>query len=98
MDNKKQEDLERKEIKNPLHGFDMPCNESCKKCGSIDIYRRFEAKGSKIKNEEYDKSPYKWVSGQCYSYKADRDFIFNHCRVCQYDWVSKPLSKNKVKA
>lgn len=72
-----------------------PCETPCPKCGSPDVNRQFYARGEQVENPEYDERPCEWTVGQSYFYKADRDFIRNHCRCCQHDWVDKPLPNTK---
>lgn len=74
---------------------DKPCEFPCQKCGSGDVSRKFYAKGEHVQSAEYGVPPFPWTSGQCHSYTVWRDLILHHCRVCQYEWVTKPMAKKK---
>jgi hypothetical protein len=78
-----------------------PCNAPCPKCGSQDCMRRFHKRNAAIEvaSGKYGESPLPgWYGGEGYTFWATRDLIHHHCRTCQYEWVSKPLSKPKKAA
>lgn len=66
-----------------------PSEETCCKCGSSDINRRFHTNGDEIRGRsdfgKYD--GFYWFS-VC-------DHIHHHCRTCQYSWDGLPLSEEQ---
>lgn len=71
-----------------------PCNIHCPKCGSMDVYRLFRAKGTKMRVDYGDNTPKtnKWQRwDDSYGGVSLKDHIDHHCRMCQYDWQGAPL-------
>ena len=72
-----------------------PCEIPCPKCGSSDVMRRFWCKNETCReSKKYDESSiwkYSRVSG--WTHYATRDHITHHCRCCQYNWETLPMSK-----
>lgn len=75
---------------------ELPCNLPCSKCGSVDIYRRFYAKGNYMKSDTYGKAPSRYAGGLgTYHWTATRDHLQHYCRCCGYTWETLPLRKTK---
>lgn len=69
-----------------------PCELPCPKCGSADVYHHYRAKGEIWSQDKYGKHS-KYASGQAYTLTSFAEHIEHHCRGCQFDWQTKPLSK-----
>lgn len=54
-----------------------PCEQTCAKCGSADIYYRFRDKGERLDNDLSTVFEY-----------AEDELIRCHCRTCGYRWNS----------
>ena len=74
----------------------LPCGESCHKCGSSDIHRRFHYKGvdtistgpsTGIPSSEWVNRDDRWVQ------PALQDCVVHHCRTCQFQWDGAPLQE-----
>ncbi len=75
-------------------GKKKPCKLACPKCGSIDISRKFIAKGTKeyicfTEEDKVERNPFLKLKDS-YSI-AKKDYIEHHCRCCQYNWQSDTL-------
>jgi len=74
---------------------DLPCNELCHKCGSSDVLREFLKKGNRREGPGIAiATPVKYEGPSLCGYRAiaERDFIYNKCRCCGYEWGSKPMT------
>lgn len=71
----------------------------CIKCGSMDIFRQFRPKGSEYERDDMDaKNPYAREDRDAWEcMHVKRDHISHHCRCCQYEWLSLPLSEQNPK-
>ena len=78
-----------------------PSQLTCEKCGANDIYRLYQPEGScwdhftssltKL-SPSFDSDLVLTVDhGWGKVYKAKRDLIKHHCRVCEFDWATKTL-------
>lgn len=64
--------------------IEKPCEQTCQKCGSSDIHREFVFKGTRIA-----KANGTYLDTKC---SMAKDIIRSHCRCCQYEWDTNPLS------
>ena len=76
----------------------FPCELPCPKCGSADIHREFHRKGDRLdlSREEFEKkrtNKFIRVADDAWE-RSDyiRDCISHHCRTCQYEWETEPMS------
>ncbi len=75
---------------------ELPCALKCPKCGSDDIHREFHEKGnnwSTVLSEVRERENALVVIDK-WDGRAKRDCIIHHCRGCQYEWETEPLSSN----
>lgn len=74
-----------------------PCEALCPKCGSADISREFRRRGERWDVNDGDCEPaspfINKVSNWCR--EAARECITHYCRICQFDWQTKPLPKQQ---
>ncbi|WP_250538753.1 hypothetical protein [Caballeronia sp. INML3B] len=73
-----------------------PCDLPCTKCGSTDVMRRFWPKGEQRQAKKYDGFMSRFVSVSCWSATAQRDHIVHHCRCCQFEWSTPPMTARKA--
>lgn len=74
--------------------FKLPCDDPCPKCGSIDIYRNYRRAGDNF--DDADTPPSKFINRISeFTRQASRECITHHCRVCSFDWQTKPLKRRK---
>lgn len=68
----------------------MPCNLTCKKCGSDSIHRQHRAKKAewRVYGEQEYKNKYAKVK---LGYRvASKEHIEHHCRECHFEWQTLP--------
>lgn len=71
-----------------------PCDEPCRKCGGKDIHRQHRRAGEKWHATSENGEPFSsFINVDNWTREATRECITHHCRTCQYDWQTKPLSK-----
>lgn len=77
-----------------------PCNQSCPKCGSVDLHLVFAAAGQIINlgfagKDTKRKNQFVNIDGW-HDAKVIKDCLRCHCRTCQFDWEVAPLdNQNK---
>lgn len=72
-----------------------PGREPCPKCGELDICRVYYDKGDELTRSWGTKPTGKtteFVARPAYDWKAKKDCIVHHCRICQYSWDGPCLS------
>lgn len=72
-----------------------PCNEPCPKCGNNDIHRLFRTVGdnwSSMIRSQHPAITTRWYKHDGYYCNTLADHIQHHCRCCQYEWFTDPLS------
>jgi hypothetical protein len=75
----------------------LPCELSCPKCGSSDIYRNFYKAKEKIRSIVCVVHGFDWdfenpfIELDLIAIKAKKDIILHHCRCCQYEFATDPL-------
>lgn len=73
----------------------LPCQIPCPKCGSADISRVFrERRETWLTYACEHVRTNRWVDVDRHSGLCLEDIITHHCRVCQWDWETLPLSPN----
>lgn len=76
----------------------MPCAESCHKCGASDIHREHREKGEDVDkaglHDDCKAKPPFLASNWPYGYKATKEHIGHHCRVCGYEWRTDILQNH----
>lgn len=81
----------------PPFGSAKPCKQNCPKCGAVtgNISREYRTKGEEVDKHDLDdecKAKPPFLSGNWpYGYKASKEHISHHCRVCSYEWQSDVL-------
>lgn len=73
-----------------------PCDLPCPKCGSADVMRRFWPKDERRQAGIYDGFMSRYVSVTCWNAVALRDHIVHHCRCCQHEWSTPPMTARKA--
>lgn len=64
-----------------------PCEVSCPKCGSSDIYQKYYAKGDQMRIAK---------GFACVNYEvAKHELLYTICRNCQYSWEVQCLTETK---
>lgn len=66
----------------------LPCHTNCPKCGSEDI-NRHHYNANKVISTFDHKEKFEDEYIKCYDYRIEikKECIFNHCRVCHYEWA-----------
>lgn len=74
-----------------------PCEKSCPKCGSSNIFLTYHREGEtlttldKVKNvfgERFDE----FCKAKDYYIEIKKECLVFHCRCCQYGWVGEVYS------
>lgn len=80
-----------------------PCDESCPKCGSLDVHRQLRRQGFTFEpittfSDRHntavlldENSELLDEGSAAYTVKSKHDCIQNHCRICHFDWFTKAL-------
>lgn len=72
----------------------------CKKCGSTDLAIQYYSAGKSIKfSADYDTSAEveksELITKESFytknTYKTNSEVLACHCRICQYNWVERPI-------
>ena len=66
----------------------LPCHTDCPKCGSEDIKRQHCRSNMTIVAYDH-KEKFEDEYIKCYDYRVEikKECIFNHCRICHYEWA-----------
>lgn len=70
-----------------------PCSESCRKCRSDDIFRRYRRAGDTwhtVGISRPDKHETEWISEDWIEGKCKKECVSNVCRCCGFKWESEP--------
>ncbi len=80
--------MEAKSMENFNKNTTLPCDTTCPKCGSEDINRTYSKKGD-YRGSLYYKSIFEneYIKLEGYRTLIKKECIFNHCRICHYEWA-----------
>ncbi len=70
-----------------------PCEATCPKCGSADVWRTYRAKGLKWDLKRWVECKHKYFHEAGWEAYASSEHIHHHCRTCQYEWQTSPMRK-----